>query len=397
MRPRAIKTILAASLVAGVGVTAAGSFWPRAAPALDNFERYVFVPSRAAPEVTVIDSRADRVVATLELAAAPGQIVVSKAVGALVASDPRSRTLALVDLATRQIDTVIRLDIRPDYLQLSPDGYLIAIGDSAGGAVSVVSLHKRRGLFRIDGFSRPAHLTFNIDGSMIYVAELGADRVSVIDVSLQKVIERIATANFAPDGEISLFDVQPTNTRGVTNVTRAPNGRFGFATLTDGDQLAVLDLDDSKPVKTLPLGKQPWRAFATADGRFMMVPNNGDKTVTVIDTASLDVAATLPGAADVAAIDTGWFESVAYVISRSENKAVVLDLMELRKAGEIPLPSSPGPGVVIPDGTKLYVALGDSNQVAVIDTRRGRLIKTIDHVGARPWGATMGHSNNYCH
>ena len=33
-----------------------------------------------------------------------------------------------------------------------------------------------------------------------------------------------------------------------------------------------------------------------------------------------------------------------------------------------------------PDGTKLYVALSDTDQVAVIDVRRA-LIKTIDGVG----------------
>lgn len=397
MKPLAIKTIVAASLIAVVGAAAAWSLWPRAVSALDDFDRYVFVPSRGAPEVTVIDSKTDKVVATIGLKAAPGQIVVSKAVGALVASDPRTRTLSMVDLETRKIDTVIPLDITPDHLQISPDGYLIAVGDVAHGSVAVVSLYKRHSLFRIDGFSQPYNLTFNIDGSMIYVAELGADRVGVIDVSLQKVIEKIATASTVPSTGVSLSSMRSKDARGITNVTRTPNNRFGFVTFKDSDRLAILNLDDSKLVKTLPLGKQPWRAYATADGRYMLVPNNGDKTVTVIETGSLDVAATLPGAADVTAIDTGWFESVAYVISRGENKAVVLDLMNLTKAGEIPLPHGPGSGVVTPDGTKLYVALSESNQVAVIDTRLRKLIKMIDHVGEQPWGVTMGHSNNYCH
>lgn len=397
MKPLAIKAIITASLIAAIGAAAAWSLWPRAVVALDDFDRYVFVPSRGAPEVTVIDSKRDDVVARLGLKAIPGQIVVSKAVGDLVASDLRDKTLSMVNLETRKIDTVIPLDVTPDHMQLSPDGYLLAVGDVVHGSVSIVSLNDRRSLFRIDGFSQPYNLTFNIDGSMIYVAELGADRVSVIDISLQKVIEKIATASAAPDAGLSHSSTRSNDPRGITNVTRTPNGRFGFVTFRDSDRVAILNFDDSKTVKTLPLGKQPWRAYATADGRYMLVPNNGDKTVTVIDTNSLEVAATLPGAADVTAVDTGWFESVAYVISNSENRAVIIDLMDLRKSGEIPLPSGPDAGVVTPDGTKLYVALSGTNQVAVIDTRLRKLIKTIDHVGDRPWGATMGHSNNYCH
>ena len=53
--------------------------------------------------------------------------------------------------------------------------------------------------------------------------------------------------------------------------------------------------------------------------------------------------------------------------------------------------------MVTPDGAKLYVALGGSDQVAVIDTRTATLVGTIDDVGTEPWGATMVGAFNYCH
>lgn len=364
---------------------------PRSIPALTDFDRYVFVPSGGAPEVTVIDSGDDRIVATIPLKAVAGQIVVSDAVARLVASNRSGKTLSMVDLETRETETVIPLEITPDHMQVSPDGYLVAVADMDAGSVSIVSLHQRRRLSRIDGLARPYNLTFNVDGSMIYVANLAADHVSVIDVAQGKVIERIAAA------DASLSPGAAAGPTGITNVTGTLNGQFGFATFRDSNRLAILDLDRYRTAKTLALGREPWRAYATTDGRYMLVPNNGERTVSVIATSSLDVVATLPGAAGVTAVNTGWFDSVAFVISRSENKAVVLDLMKLTKASEIPLPDTPGPGVVTPDGKKLYVALNGSNRVAVIDTRARKLITMIDDVGVRPWGATMGHSNNYCH
>jgi YVTN family beta-propeller protein len=104
----------------------------------------------------------------------------------------------------------------------------------------------------------------------------------------------------------------------------------------------------------------------------------------------------LPGARDVTAINTGWFESLAFVMSR-QNRIAVLDLMEFRKLGDIELPGSPGAGVVTSNGQKLYTTLSDVNQVAVVDTQTHRLRALIDDVGRQPAGVILARSNNYCH
>jgi YVTN family beta-propeller protein len=85
------------------------------------------------------------------------------------------------------------------------------------------------------------------------------------------------------------------------------------------------------------------------------------------------------------------------VISRGEDKALVYDLEAMAKVGEIALPGTPETGVTTPDGTRLYVALSGTDQVAVIDLRTRELVKTIDDVGDEPWGATMLGALNYCH
>jgi YVTN family beta-propeller protein len=129
----------------------------------------------------------------------------------------------------------------------------------------------------------------------------------------------------------------------------------------------------------------------------MLVPNNGDRTLSVISTATLQVVATLPAAADMTGVNTGWFETTAFALSRAGKKAVVYDLEAVAKVGEIALPGTPETGVTTPDGTRLYVALSDTDQVAVIDVRARALLKTIDDVGAEPWGAMMIGALNYCH
>jgi YVTN family beta-propeller protein len=105
----------------------------------------------------------------------------------------------------------------------------------------------------------------------------------------------------------------------------------------------------------------------------------------------------LPGAPGISGINTGMFDSVASALSRTDSRAVVLDLDERRAAGEVTLPSRPETGIIADEGRKLYVALSGSDQVAVIDMRRWMLTKLIDGVGREPWAVNMVGALSYCH
>jgi len=117
----------------------------------------------------------------------------------------------------------------------------------------------------------------------------------------------------------------------------------------------------------------------------------------VVSTETLEVVATLPGAAGVTGVNSDPAGHTAFAISHAENKLVLLDLESLSPAGEIALPGSPETGVVSPHGKKLYVALGDIGKVAVIDVPGRKLLGVIDGVGQEPWGATLAGADNYCH
>ncbi len=390
-----MKKLQAISLIALAAAALVGwSVWPAGEKRLQDINLYVFIPSKAAPEVVVINTRSDRVVTTLKLGHIPDQILVSEAAHRLIASNLGNKSISIVNPDTGETERVIALAIIPEQMVLSPEGWFVAARDLTAGSVSVASLQPQGEVIQVDGFKEPYGLTFGAGDRFVYVTDRGTGKVSTIDVGRGKVTNQIAIV----DGPRAVAkDNQPGAASGISALTRTPNGRLGFCALGGGREMAVIDLIDERKTKTLAVGWDPSRPWGTADGRLMMVANNGDRTISVIDTGALEVVATLPGAADVTAINTGWFESVAFVISRSENKAVVLDLMKLGKVGDIPLLSEPGPGVVTPDGKKLYVALRGSNRVAVIDTRERKVTSMISGVGHAPSDATMARSNNYCH
>jgi YVTN family beta-propeller protein len=375
-------------------VTALLTITATAAPALAlDADGYVFVPNRASADVAVIDSRTDRLVARLPVGRVPHQVVVSDVTDSLVASNTGDNTISIVDLRTLQTRT-LELDDEPEHMALAPDGVLLAIGNIAAGTVSLVSLERAAEVARVAGLFEPHNLTFSPDGALLYVANLGANHVSVIEVASATVIDEIPVGR-AP--MLAATEGVGAEFQGIINVTATPDGRLGFAAHGEAGELAVIDLRTRAVKKSVALGELPWRAYGTADGRFMLVPNNGDRTLSVISTAALEVVATLPAAEDVTGLNTGWFETTAFALSRAGRKAVVYDLERMARVGEIALPGTPETGVTTPDGSKLYVALSDTDQVAVIDVRARALIKTIDDVGDEPWGAMMLGALNYCH
>ena len=381
-------------LSAGLGALAALAVTAPSVHALDDLSNYVFVPNRASADVAVIDTRTDAVVARVQVGEVPHQVAVSPALGKMVVTNTADNTISVIDLATLETTATIPLGHEPEHMEIDPSGAVLAVGNIGEGTVSLVSLGEERELARIDGLHEPHNMTFDPSGTRLYVGNLGASFVSMIDVPQATVAGEIAVG---PDRALAHHEDDDTAYQGIINVTATPDGRLGFAAYGEGDRMAVIDLDSGRTLKDLALGDTPWRAFTTSDGRYMIVPNNGDETVSVVSTETLDEVARLPGAADMTGVNTGWFDRLAYVISRGDDKALIIDLETMQPAGEIALPGTPETGVVTPDGTKLYVALSDANTVAVIDVKAKAVAATIEGVGEEPWGAHMAGAVNYCH
>lgn len=357
-----------------------------------DIQDYVFVPSMAAAEVTVVNSFRDVVVGTIQLPRQPDQVVVSQGAGALVYTSAQAKTVSVYSFASQAVVTDIPLAFSSATIVLSPDGLTAAVADAQAGAIGIIDLQSNTLSASIAGLSQPTGLTFGEDGLLLYFTDSTSREVGIIDVDTGEIVGAMELSiSGQPD------DPSQVNLAAIGAVTRTPNGRYGLCVEPISRRLSVLNLGDEREIKTLRLGADPSRPYGTADGRFMMVANNGDRTVTIVSTDTFEVVAILDGAADVTAINTGYFETAAFVLSGSEKKAVVLDLMALANVGDIHFGGAPGPGVVTVDGLKMYVALSDTNELAVIDIEARELLTTIKNVGHAPRGATMLQTNNYCH
>lgn len=385
------------SIGAVVGLAAAFAVLTSAttASAHDNTADYLYVVNRDSADIAVIDTANDTVIAQVPVGKVPHQAIMAESLGQLIVSNTQDNTISIINLETLTTSATIALDSEPEHMALSPDGLTVAVGNIGADSVSFVSLTEARETARVSGLFEPHNLTYSPDGALLYVANLGANHISVVDVAEARVVNEIPVA--APAEVASASDSRAIRHQGIISVTATADGRLGFAAHGDGNTLSVIDLQTQAKIKDLALNEMPWRAYASADGRTMIVPNNGDRTVSLIDVATQEVAATVPGGAEMTGVNTSPLSPIAFVISRSEDKAVLVDLTTRQTVGEIALPGTPETGVTSPDGGKIYVALSESGQVAVIDVRQRKLLNTIGGVGKGAWGVSMAGTAGYCH
>ena len=152
------------------------------------------------------------------------------------------------------------------------------------------------------------------------------------------------------------------------------------------------------PGNGLPLGARTVAPAAaglavTADGKTIVLANYENDLISLVSTTTREKTAELdlrPGKNDPrqAGIPGGEFpywvaihsNDIAYVSSVRDREVVVIKLEGTSPVilGRIPLRGNPNRMVLDKAQTKLYVALDNSDEVAVIDTRRNRVIEILN-------------------
>jgi YVTN family beta-propeller protein len=127
---------------------------------------------------------------------------------------------------------------------------------------------------------------------------------------------------------------------------------FGYVPNANDNTVSVIDTATNSVVATinLPVGAIPKGVATTPDGTHAYVINDGNFTVSVIDTANNTVVTTIP-ADDPSGVAITPDGTHAYVTSRSENTVSVIDIASNTVVAMIPVGSFPSGVAITPDGT----------------------------------------------
>ena len=113
---------------------------------------------------------------------------------------------------------------------------------------------------------------------------------------------------------------------------------------------------------------------------FAYSSNQGDGTVSVIDTATNTVIATIPVGAMPLGVAVNAAGTRAYVANFGADSVSVIDIATNNVVHDVLLPANSVQGIAVsPDGSRVYAAgsSGADGQVAVIDTTADTVVSTI--------------------
>lgn len=351
---------------------------------LANGSQFAFAPSPTRAAIVAVDAVDGELAAELELPHVPGSVVVSETLDLLFATDPENESITVIDL--HSLEVVERLDIRmrPDAALLNPFDRYVAFG-SRDGAVSVWDMQTFEEMLRVDGLETGVIMTFGFDGRNLYLVEPAMKTVSVVEMYERRKVAEIALGGpDDPDAEVSAM-------------SRSADGYTGYLSITSENRVVMLDLIDWVAKGSIPVGKGPIRPYSTADNRYVLVPNRDDETLTVLSALSHQVVATIPTGVKARELNTGWLDTVAFIMPAEGSRIAVIDLRKLEQGEPIKLPGRTDDGLVTSDSKTLLASLVESGDVAVIDAR-SRALEVILETGAdKLHGIEIAVSNNLCH
>jgi YVTN family beta-propeller protein len=314
----------------------------------------------------------------------------------VVTGGTRANKAFIIDTRTLQLIKTIPVDLAPEHLAFSPDGRWYYQGNPDGDSISVIDMQSLSAVKTIPGFVEPLNVTFLPDGSKAYVGNYGAHWVGVIDVRRHELLKKIQVADVPGIAKLDpakyLGEIKGINIAAPSN-----DGRYLYAADSDLGVVGVIDTREDKVIKTIRVGRDPWRIYMSHDGKYGITANNGDETISIIDTRTNSVAATLEAGPDMTGIN--FAGGRALVISSTSGFVYVYDMEKLKPAGRIKI----GTNVQLETATtdtadeKIYLAESTNHEVVIIEART-LAIERVRNVGLFPWGThIMESKDNYCH
>jgi YVTN family beta-propeller protein len=383
-------------IIAGVAALAAGLH--AQGVKISDPASVVMIVNRDSNDISFMDIKSHKMVGKVFLGnnVNPHMVMMSPDGRYVVTGGTRANKAYIIDTRTLQLVKVIPTDIAPEHLAFSPDSRWYYQGNPDGDSISVIDMQSLSKIKTIPGFVEPLNVTFLPDGSKAYVGNYGAHWVGVIDVRRHELLKKIQIASVPGTAKLDpgkyLGEI-----KGVNIAAPSIDGRYLYAADSDLAVVGVIDTREDKVIKTIRVGRDPWRIYMSHDGKYGITINNGDETISIIDTRSNSVAATLEAGPDMTGVN--FAGGKAFVISSTSGFVYVYDMGSLKPAGRIKV----GTNVQLETATtdtadeKIYLAESTNHEIVIIDAKT-HAIERVGNVGLFPWGThIMASKDNYCH
>jgi YVTN family beta-propeller protein len=233
-----------------------------------------------------------------------------------------SNAVIFIDTASNAVKHVTYVGRSPHEAFFTQDGKEVWVTVRGENYVSVLDGATFEEKARILTPNGPGMTIFSTDGRLGYVCSSFTPEIEVINVSDHHILARVPQPSpfcpniaASPDGKqvwITLKDIGKTmafsaqppfqvlktlDTGAITNhvnFVRNRNGQFAYVSVGGLNEVQVFRTDDFSKVATIAVGNMPHGVWPSGDGSRLYVGLENSDALTVIDTLTNQVIATLP-------------------------------------------------------------------------------------------------------
>lgn len=366
--------IYAASLMLSLAVSST------AFALFDDGARYAFIASMSSKSIFVIDLQQRTLAHTIVLKKAPSSVTVSERLRALVIGHAAQQSLSLIDLSSSELTPIsYPLDLTPTSVVMSPVGETVAIFDKEAGRLQVHAIRRRTVLLSVDDVRTESGFTFSSDGATIFWVDDTRGTFNAVDLWSERK---------------SIVLAEPQS--GLSAISRSIDGTLAFVSEASAGVVYMIDLSSFATLRKVRVGASPGRPWGTADGRYMLVPNNGGRTMTAISTASGESIYTVSTVEHPSFINPGWLDTTVAAVGEFGHIAFI-DIDNGKVTARHQLDGAPLDGIVTSDSRTLAIPVPESGSLVFFDmqsrTRTSSIVGLPRDIGP----AALAISNNLCH
>jgi YVTN family beta-propeller protein len=286
-------------------------------------------------------------------------------------------SVAIIDPATQKVLGRAPTGDGPHEVVATSDGKLAVAsnygsGQMPGHTLSVIDIASRKEIHRVDisPLSRP-HGLFSVDGKVYFTAE-GSKAIGRYDPAANRVDWVMGTGQDGTHMVVMSKDHSMIFTSNIGSGTISIFERAGSA--DDWRQTIVPVGHGAEGFDVSPDGKQLWAA------------NAGDGTVSIVDIAGKKVVQTFPVDAKRSNRLKFTPDGKRVLISDLTNGGlIVVDVDTRKEVKRLTLGRSIAGILIVPDGSRAYVAATNDNYVAVVDLKNLEVTSRIS-TGTGPDG-----------
>src|SRR5712671_1412983 len=178
----------------------------------------------------------------------------------------KDNTVSVIDTRAKKVVATIAIPAGPHGMALTPDGRTLYASSDGASTVSLIDTARDQLKQNIEVGKSPHGLSVTPDGKLVMVAVYGEDKVALIDTDSNTVIARIAVPK-------------------AHNLAIRPDGKVAYVASQDPGKfaLAVIDIPGRAVVRSVPLDKTPRALEFSPDGRYLYFTLAGVSAVAVLD------------------------------------------------------------------------------------------------------------------